>query len=123
MGVERRCVVATDANPAEGRPYGLYGNSFSQATEDAIRQATEVLDPPTMSNILAMEAPACGAGRYTREQIEFVLSTAVTGFSAAVSESKRKVSPDVQTVIHTGFWGCGAYGGNRELIAAATQRI
>ena len=30
MGVERRCVVATDANPGEGRPHGLYGNSFSR---------------------------------------------------------------------------------------------
>ena len=64
-----------------------------------------------------MEAPSSGRGRYTREQIEFVLSTAITGFSAAVSESRERVSPDVETAVHTGFWGCGAYGGNRVLMS------
>jgi hypothetical protein len=115
-GVERRCAIATDPNFAEGRPYGLYGNNFYQATEDAVRLATKIIDPPTISNILAMEAPACGAGRYTRVEIEFVFLTALTGFSAAVLESEQRVSPEVQTAIHTGFWGCGAYGGNRTLM-------
>ena len=117
MGVERRCRIATDANPSEGRPGGLYGNSFSGASEDAIRLATEAIYPATISNILATEAPAYGSGRYTREQIELVLSTALTGFSAAIFESKDQVSPNVQTAVHTGFWGCGAYGGNRQLMA------
>ena len=115
MGVERRCHVATDPNPAEGRPGGLYGNSFSGADEDVIRRATKVIDPATISNILAMEAPSYGVGRYTRDQIEFVLSTALTGFSAAIIAS-RKVSPSVQTTVHTGYWGCGAYGGNQNLM-------
>ena len=116
MGVERRCHVATDANHAEGRPTGLYGNSFSFAAEDVIRKATDIINPATISNIIAMEAPADGAGRYTREEIEFVFSTALTGFSGAVHESREKVSPSVQIVGHTGYWGCGAYGGNRELM-------
>ena len=116
MGVERRCTVETDANPIAGRPLGLYGNRFSRANEDAIRQATRVLKPPTISNIIAMEAPECGGGRYTREQIEFVLSTAFTGFLAAVYETQNKVSVNTKTAIHTGYWGCGAYGGNRELM-------
>jgi len=116
MGVERRCRVATEMNLDEGRPGGLYGNRFSQADEDAIRCATKVIDPPTTSNILAMEAPVCGVGQYDREELEFVLSTAITGFSAAVGESRAKISPGVKTAIHTGFWGCGAYGGNRELM-------
>jgi Poly (ADP-ribose) glycohydrolase (PARG) len=116
MGVERRCVVATDAKPDEGRPYGLYGNNFARASEEAIRQATRILNPPTTSNIIAIEAPACGSGRYTREQIEFVLSTAFTGFRAAVYESRRKFSGTSKTTVHTGYWGCGAYGGNRVLM-------
>jgi hypothetical protein len=115
-GVERRCSVATDVNAAEGRPYGLYGNNFSGADEAAILQATRLLEPPTTSNIIAMEAPACGEGRYTREQLTFILSTAFTGFKAAVGESKRETSSAMQTVIHTGYWGCGAYGGNRQLM-------
>ena len=116
MGVERRCRVATDPNSAEGRPGGLYGNSFSRATEDVIRRATQAIEPATISNIIAIEAPSYGAGRYTREQIEFVLATALTGFSAAIIESRDKVSPNVQTTVHTGYWGCGAYGGNQELM-------
>jgi len=116
QGVERRCEVATDPNFDEGRPYGLYGNHFAQASEEAIRQATRVLDPPTTSNLIAMEAPACGSGRYSREQIELILATAFSGFRAAVIESRRTRSSTVRTAIHTGYWGCGAYGGNRELM-------
>ncbi|MCA9008157.1 MAG: hypothetical protein KDB01_00350 [Planctomycetaceae bacterium] len=68
-----------------------------------------------------MEAPACGFGRYTRDQIEFVLSTALTGFRAAVLESRKQRGEDVKTAIHTGYWGCGAYGGNRVLIRMPTE--
>ena len=117
MGVERRCRIATDENPSEGRRGGIYGNNFSRADEDTIIRATEVIDPAMISNILAMEAPGYGSGRYTKEQIELVLSTAFTGFSAAIFESKDRVSPNIETSIHTGFWGCGAYGGNRQLMA------
>ncbi len=88
MGVERRCQIATDPNVAEGRPYGLYGNRFSIAAEEVVRGATEIIDPATVSNILAIEAPPGGRGRYTREQIESVFLTVCTGFSAAVFETK-----------------------------------
>jgi len=115
-GVERRCVVATDPNPNEQRPNGLYGNNFAQASEEAIRRATKILSPPTVSNILAMEAPSYGEGTYSRSEIEFILSTAYTGFRVAVVESHRKASSRLPVVIHTGYWGCGAYGGNRELM-------
>ena len=62
IGVERRCYVATDPNDAEGRPHGLYGNWFSVAPEDVVRRATKIIDPATVSNILAMEAPSWGQG-------------------------------------------------------------
>ena len=116
MGVERRCDIATDPNDAEGRQYGLYGNQFSVATEDVVRRATKIIDPPTISNILAVEAPSWGRGRYTREQIESVFATAYTGFAAVVFESKENVASDVETAVHTGYWGCGAYGGNPVLM-------
>jgi hypothetical protein len=116
-GVERRCKVATDRNAALGRPNGLYGNNFSQASADAVARATQALTPPTISNLLAMEAPPGANGRYSRQQIEYILGTAYTGFAAARLEScqGRVQSPEV--VVHTGFWGCGAYGGNRVLMA------
>ena len=43
MGVERRCRVAIDRNPALGRPDGLYGNNFSWASADAIARSGVVL--------------------------------------------------------------------------------
>ena len=61
-----------------------------------------------------MEAPACGRGLYTKYEIQWILKTAYTGFRAAVLRSRPNSE---RTVINTGFWGCGAYGGNRELMA------
>ena len=114
-GVERRCEVATDRNAELDRPYGLYGNEFQFASEEAIRTATTVLSPPAQTNIIAMESPQPDFGLYTRDQIKFILASAITGFSAAVKLSKE-INEDAEVSIHTGYWGCGAYGGNRELM-------
>jgi hypothetical protein len=58
-----------------------------------------VLDPPTVSNILAMAAPRPDRGAYTAATREHILTTAYTGFRAA-----REQSPADTTVeIHTGF--------------------
>jgi hypothetical protein len=105
-GVQRRCAIDTLPNPGGGRPEGLYGNAFGRAPKEQIMAATRALVPPTISNILAMAAPACGYGDYTEQDISYVLNAAFTGFSAASSRA----------VIHTGFWGCGAFGGNRSLM-------
>src|SRR5262249_26029594 len=86
-GVERRCAVDTDPDLTAGRPYGLYGNSFARARPADITRATTVLEPPTISNILAMEAPPGGQGAYTIEQIQGIVITAHTGFTAARIES------------------------------------
>ena len=116
-GVERRCAVATEPDAAANRPAGLYGNRFASASPETIRAATTALIPPTVSNILAISALPGAAGEYTREQILYTLLTAVTGFSAAGIESER-LQPDVEEVqIHTGHWGCGAFGGNRILMS------
>ena len=115
-GVERRCAIATDPNPEQGRPYGLYGNQFSRAKPEAIQQATRPLNPPTITNIIAMEAPAGGYGSYKIQEIEYILITALTGFSAAYLESQSASNQQPRVIIHTGFWGCGAYGGNRILM-------
>ena len=116
VGVERRCRVATDVNEAEGRPHGLYGNAFAQAHIDAVRRATTRIEPPTVTNLIAMAAPSGGYGRYSGSQIERILVTAFTGFRVAVLESARQERPARPVVVHTGFWGCGAFGGNRVLM-------
>mgnify|MGYP003393621908 CR=1 FL=1 len=110
-GVERRCVVDTDPALEAGRMEGLYGNRFARAPAAAIRSATQRMDPPTITNILAMAALPPGRGTYSRADVVAVLVTAYTGFSAAVHESD-----DDNVEIHTGFWGCGAFGGNRVLM-------
>jgi hypothetical protein len=64
-----------------------------------------------------MEAPAYGMGTYSLDEINYIISTAYTGFAAAVFESHQLGISEPRPVIHTGFWGCGAYGGNRVLMA------
>lgn len=90
---------------------GLYGNRFTRARREVVEAATTVLDPPTTSNILAMEAPFGRHGAYTREDLSFILQTAFSGYRAACLESAGR-----PVVLHTGFWGCGAYGGDRQLM-------
>ena len=114
-GVERRCSFATDPDPTEGRPLGLYGNRFSRAREDAIARAVTVLSPPTISNILAIAAPPGGSGRYTEAEIGGILVTAFTGFRAARVESAL-AAESAEVVIHTGHWGTGAFGGDKVLM-------
>lgn len=120
-GVERRCSIDTEPDLLAGRIQGLYGNNFARARADAVRSAVTVLRPPTLTNLLAMEAPPGGTGRYALREIEDVLATAYTGFRAAVIESAQELeSPAVS--VHTGHWGTGAYGGNKVLMALL-QRI
>jgi hypothetical protein len=109
--VERRCTLETAASLA--RPFGLYGNQFARADASTIRGALVRHEPPQRSNLIAIAAPV-GSGRYTSAQISRVIVTAYTGFAAAVHES----GPDAEVELCTGFWGCGAFGGNRELMTA-----
>jgi hypothetical protein len=115
-GIQRRCAIDTRPNTAAGRPGGLYGNAFARAPAEEVKAATRPLCPPTISNILAIAAPAYGYGTYTREQIDYVLAAAHTGFLAAQRESATIQPTCARTEIHTGFWGCGAFGGNRTLM-------
>lgn len=116
-GVERRIEVATNPDPSAGRPGGLYGNRFAAAPLEVIRRATRRIDPPTQTNIIAMAAPT-GTGDYTESDIQYIFATAFTAFAAARAESQRLAGPASQTIIHSGFWGCGAFGGNRKLMIA-----
>jgi hypothetical protein len=118
FGAERRCAIATAPDSAEGRPQGLYGNRFAEAAEETVVRATRPLSPPTRTNLIAISALTAGRGTYQFEEIECLLATAYTGFRAARLESLRvRGNQPVQVTVHTGFWGCGAFGGNRELMA------
>ncbi|MCL4562395.1 MAG: poly(ADP-ribose) glycohydrolase [Chloroflexi bacterium] len=114
-GIQRRVAFDTSPNPAAGRPRGLYGQEFEHAALAQVESATKPLDFPTITNILAMAAPT-GSGDYIREDLAYILNTAYTGFLAARQESERLGRKDTRPVIHTGFWGCGAFGGHRMLM-------
>ena len=75
---------------ALGRPNGMYGNSFAAAApKSSVRH--DPIDPPTITNVIAMAAHAGGNGGrrpYTPDEIRMMLVTAYTGFRAAVLESR-----------------------------------
>ena len=109
-GVERRC--AFDTRPSPSAPGGLYGNRFSRGSREQILAALRLIDPPTTTNLVCMAAPACGSGAYREGELRSTLATATTAFQAAVAETAGP------TEIHTGFWGCGAFGGDRVIMVA-----
>ncbi len=115
-GVERR--VAVNTAPSPERPEGLYGNRFAVAPAEVVRAAAKPVAPPTVSNIVAMAAPSGGFGTYKRDEIRSILVTACTAFAAARQETADATGEDALTAVHTGWWGCGAFGGNRLLMAA-----
>jgi hypothetical protein len=112
-GAERRVAISTNPDPDQGRPAGLYGNHFAAAPLETVQRATRTIDPPTITNLIAIAAPTGGPGVYTRAEIEQIFITAYTAFAAAVFESDDATDADAKAVIHTGYWGCGAFGGNR----------
>ena len=112
-GIERR--LSVDTTPNADRPSGLYGKQFHYASQQQIKAATTVFNAPSKSNLIAIEAPPYGVGFYSEMQIAYILRTALAGFAAARDETL--VSLDATDIcIQTGFWGCGAYGGNRVLM-------
>ncbi len=115
-GAERRARIDTQPDAAAGRPDGLYGRSFPAATPDVVAKAATRLVPPTISNILAIAAQSHRGAPYTRDQIEWTLSAAYSGFRAAAVEARVTVGA-AATIIHTGHWGGGAFRGDRVLMA------
>jgi hypothetical protein len=102
-GVPRFCAIETE---------GIYGLLFRDAWESTIREKVTRLTPPTESNILAISAPQGTRGaKYSEELIERIFRTAFSGFRATVLTSG-------EVTVHTGFWGCGAFGNNRQLMTA-----
>ena len=97
-------------------PSPLYGNAFAFAGREDVLRATTILSPAVPSDIIALAAPT-GKGAYSTRQIADILQTAFSGFSAALLETARHGVAAAQVSIHTGWWGCGAFGGNRVLMA------
>ena len=121
-GAYRICTV--DTQPDE-QGFSIYGNAFSHAPKEIIRERIARIVPPTKSNILAIASLPGRKGFYTESQIEDILIIAFSGFSAAWQENGEPL----KVRINSGFWGCGAYGGNRtimtiiQLVAASLASV
>lgn len=93
----------------------IYGARLTRADDELIRESVSRVDPPVCSSILAIEAPiSSGNNIYTRSEVESALKTAYSGFRAFILSSDALWTTPF--VLHTGNWGCGAYGGNRQLM-------
>ena len=93
----------------------IYGARFARSDDQLIRDSVQSIDTPLASNILAIEAPISAGNRiYTRSEIENALRTAFSGFRAFIIGHTGSLTKPI--VLHTGNWGCGAYGGNRQLM-------
>lgn len=106
-----RRVCALDTEPGVERMHGLYGNRFAAAPFREVQAALTWLDPAPLTNLIAIAAPV-GHGTYRPTQLAGILSTAYSGFAAAADVSGRPIE------VRTGFWGCGAFGGNRVVMVA-----
>lgn len=105
--------VTTSPVLKDGTVESIYGNRFMNASDEAIEAGIRTFEGDLRCNILAISAPAGGYGRYSEEELTELMKTLVCSYSAVREQTKDKV------VIHAGNWGCGAFGGNRELMYLA----
>lgn len=95
----------------------IYGARFARSDESTIKKSVVQIKPPTVSNIIAIEAPvASGRSTYSHYEINAALRSAYSGFRAIVLSSIADLPIIKPVVLHAGNWGCGAYGGNRQLM-------
>lgn len=100
----------------DGKIANIYGHNFQYASKEVLEAGIRLIEKEETNNILAIAAPSSGHGNdlYTQYEIQLILKTLLVGFSACArrtSASKRN-----ECVIHTGNWGCGAFGNDKELI-------
>ena len=92
----------------------IYGWNFSHAPKEALEKGISVIHKEQKNNIIAVAALGGGRGTYTENQIAYTLSSLLVSFGAAAKITTREKKNEV--VIHTGRWGCGAFGNNDEFI-------
>lgn len=101
----------------------ILGNNFSLSPRSTVLKSYDYLKTPQIINIIAIEAPKYGQGKYTEKQIQYILHECFTAYSAAktlanitYSLNRGSSGTPTKTYIHTGWFGCGAYGGNRTIM-------
>eukprot|EP01006_Ploeotia_vitrea_P025042 TRINITY_DN57848_c0_g2_i1.p1 TRINITY_DN57848_c0_g2~~TRINITY_DN57848_c0_g2_i1.p1 ORF type:complete len:355 (+),score=37.75 TRINITY_DN57848_c0_g2_i1:42-1106(+) len=104
MNVPRQCEINTVAG-------NLYGNNWSHASDHTVRQFTKVFQKEAVhdTHLYCIVAPSNGFWNYSQSTIDNTFLTAYTAFAAAKKQSDKAGK---KVVIHAGYWGCGAFGGN-----------
>lgn len=116
-GVPYWLKVVTAPVLPDGKVYNFYGRNFSRASKEILDLAVTPLSKEKRNNIIAMAAPSTGSGEYKRKELEQLMKTVIVAFSGAVEQTC--VGGQEKCIIHTGNWGAGAFGNNRELIYLA----
>lgn len=125
--------ISVDTKPVldDGNIGNLYGNNFALASEEEIAAGIQLFDGDIKSNIIAVAALSGGREAYSKNDIEFTFKTVLCAFEKArfISQAHNELSEELTVSVHTGNWGCGAFGGNREfmylvqMIAASAAKI
>lgn len=98
----------------DGTTADIYGDEFMYATEEELSAGIKVFEGNVRVNVLAIAAPRCRSGqRYNTAELSQIIKTLLCSYSAVREQIKGKV------VLHAGNWGCGAFGGNKELMYLA----
>lgn len=103
--------VNTFPKLSDGTSVNIYGRCFAQAPLEAIDAGCKVFEGDVKDNIMAIAAPSFEKGEYSYGDIELILKTLISAFSQA-----KDLAPEKKCVVHGGNWGCGAFGGNLELM-------
>lgn len=98
----------------DGNRGKLYDWLNEETDRELIDAAIKPLDKERFNNILAIAAPENGKGLYTEAQLIFTLQSLLCGFEGAVIKARE--SGRRECALHTGRWGCGAFGNNEELM-------
>ena len=98
-----------------GVVHNLYGHDFITAKESIANAGVKNVSKEINDNIIAIAAPDnCHNQEYSVQDIKYIMTTLLSSFSAAVQQGKAKGNSTI--VIHTGNWGCGAFGADPVLM-------
>lgn len=97
-----------------GEQGNFYGWRFSKSSKEVISRGVSIIERDWKNNIIAMAAPSGGKGEYSQNELIRLMETVLVAFGAAVKTGNLEKYK--KTIIHTGNWGCGAFGNNKELM-------
>ncbi|KAJ3158749.1 hypothetical protein HK101_001231 [Irineochytrium annulatum] len=128
MDVPLVCNVAAGKYYDKG--FKMNPNAVADLAKDGLTHHPR--DKRPKNNLVCMSAPdqlfnplRARVGPYTIYQIRFIYRTAYTAFSGIVRKMEERCIIDngvehaknLFIALHTGFWGCGSFGGNKKLMA------